>query len=161
MWIAADGLRALREEETARLRELLTQAASTLSGNGDHAGGVMLISRLGRRPMKIVVAPLETAGQASARQPAAIVLIAGGAGAGEPPDARLIQELFGFTPAEARLTAALVAGKSVKEFAEEAGVSLNTARTHLKNVFPKTGVKRQAALVREVLSALEQLRRRL
>ncbi len=157
IWIAPDGLRAVREDETARLRELLMRAGSTIAGNGDCAGGAMQISRPGRGPLKIMIAPLHTVGHGSARQPAAIMLIAGAPDPRVPLDPRLLQELFGLTPAEARLTAALVEGLSVKDFAEAAGVSLNTARTHLKNVFAKMGVKRQAALVREVLTALEQL----
>lgn len=158
LWIASDGLRALRAEETARLRELLKRAAATIVGNGQHPGGVMRIWRMGRAPLSVAVAPLDTGSNGSVRHAAAMVTIA----APGPPsgiDARTLQQIFGLTPAEALLTAALAAGKSLKEFTEEAGVSLNTARTHLKNVFAKTGVTRQAALVREVLAAIEQVRR--
>lgn len=164
LWIASDGLRAVRAEETERLRILLARAARTIAGNGSHPGGLMRISRPGRPPLKISIAPLETGADGSARHAAAIVMIAAPPEAVREPeapgagmDARLLEQLFGLTPAEARLTAALAGGKSVKEFSEEAGVSLNTARTHLKNVFAKTGVTRQAALVREVLATAEQL----
>ncbi len=156
LWIASDGLRALRSNETAQLRELLARAADTIAGNGEHPGGVMRISRPGRPPLRIAIAPLEIA-NGSVRYPAAILTIAAPQPL-EAIDVRLLEQLFGLTPAEARLTAALVAGKSVKEYTEEARVSLNTARTHLKSVFAKTGVKRQAALVREVLTTVEQLR---
>ena len=108
-----------------------------------------------------MIAPLQTAANASAHRPVAIVLIAGPPDRENAIDPRLLRQLFGLTAAEARLTAALVEGNSVKEFAEATGVSLNTARTHLKNLFIKVGVKRQAALVREVLIALAHLRRNL
>lgn len=58
-----------------------------------------------------------------------------------------LQNLFGLTPAEARLAAALYAGKSVHQTAAEFGVETSTLRSHLKNIFAKTGTGRQAELV--------------
>jgi len=52
------------------------------------------------------------------------------------------------TPSEARVVHGLVVGGSVEGAASMAGVSISTARTYLKNVFQKTGVSRQAELVR-------------
>src|SRR5690606_33122681 len=56
----------------------------------------------------------------------------------------------GLTPAEARLAARLRFGLSLKEAAEELGISVNTARNQLKSVFEKLGVNRQADLVRHL-----------
>ena len=42
---------------------------------------------------------------------------------------------------------------SVAEAAEELGVTTETARTYLKQVFSKTGTGRQAELVRLVVTA--------
>ncbi len=58
-----------------------------------------------------------------------------------------LQSLFGLTPAEARLAAALCGGKSVNQTALEFGVGTSTLRSHLKNIFAKTGTARQAELV--------------
>ncbi|MEO1135322.1 MAG: response regulator [Pseudomonadota bacterium] len=55
------------------------------------------------------------------------------------------------TPSEARIVHGLVEGDSVEDAARRAGVSLSTARTYLKTVFSKTGVSRQAELVRLAL----------
>lgn len=63
-------------------------------------------------------------------------------------DAGVLEQVWGLTPAEARLAKALMQGKTVQDFARDGGVSLNTARTHLKRIFLKTGVRRQAELVR-------------
>ena len=150
--LGTDGLRAGSARETARLRELIFRAAATIDGNGRHPGGGLSIARPGRHEvLKVQVAPLASSSSDAKRRPAAIVFMT------EPeekayPDAALLGELLDLTPAEAHLTAALVAGKTVKEFAEETGVSLNTARTHLKRVFSKTRVSRQADLIRLVLS---------
>ncbi|MDX5367573.1 MAG: alpha/beta fold hydrolase [Alphaproteobacteria bacterium] len=72
-----------------------------------------------------------------------------------PPDAGdetldLFRKALGLTPAEARLAARLRFGQSLKEAAEELGISINTARNQLKSVFEKLGVNRQADLVRHL-----------
>lgn len=58
-----------------------------------------------------------------------------------------LQSLFGLTPAEARLAAALCGGKSVGQTALDFGVETSTLRSHLKSIFAKTGTGRQAELV--------------
>lgn len=70
----------------------------------------------------------------------------------EAPEAERISEALGISPAQGRLVAALVAGKSIKEYAFEAGISIHTARTHLKKVFLTLDVQSQAGLVRLVLT---------
>lgn len=62
--------------------------------------------------------------------------------------AGLVQALFDFTPAEARVAIALGEGASVDDAARRLGVSRETVRTHLRAIFSKTGVSRQSALVR-------------
>lgn len=65
-----------------------------------------------------------------------------------------IQRVFGLTPREAALATALASGKSVRDFAESAFVSMPTARTHLSQVFRKTGTSQQSQLVSLLLSIL-------
>jgi DNA-binding CsgD family transcriptional regulator len=60
--------------------------------------------------------------------------------------------LLDLTPAEARWTAVIAGGGTIQQFAQGSQVSLNTARTLLKRVFSKTGVSRQAELVRLALT---------
>jgi DNA-binding CsgD family transcriptional regulator len=55
---------------------------------------------------------------------------------------------FGFTAREAELAQQLLSGASVAEAAAHLGMSVNTARWHLKAIFRKTGTSRQAALMR-------------
>lgn len=58
---------------------------------------------------------------------------------------------YGLTKAEARLTLALVNGMTVTEYAEANGTSIHTVYSQVKCVLAKTGVRRQAELVRLVL----------
>jgi DNA-binding CsgD family transcriptional regulator len=55
---------------------------------------------------------------------------------------------FGLTAAETRLVESLLAGRSLAETAAALNVAMTTAKTHLDNIFQKTGVHRQADLVR-------------
>lgn len=69
-----------------------------------------------------------------------------------PSQSRLI-DMLGVTPAEAKLIAHLVDGLTLTAAAEVLGVSRNTARAQLSSVFAKTGVNRQAHLVKLVSEA--------
>lgn len=64
-----------------------------------------------------------------------------------------VRQLFGLSEAEASLAVALCSGQTLDEFASTRGVSLNTAKTQLKNTFLKTGAKRQAELVSLLLAS--------
>jgi DNA-binding CsgD family transcriptional regulator/PAS domain-containing protein len=69
----------------------------------------------------------------------------------------ILRRLFDFTRMEASLALLLVNGLSLDEAAGELGIKRNTARTHLRSIFFKTGVTRQTTLVRVVLNSVAQL----
>ncbi|MCY1300937.1 hypothetical protein D9M70_505250 [compost metagenome] len=66
----------------------------------------------------------------------------------------ILRQVFDFTPSEATLAMELANGLSVDEAAELLGIRRNTARTHLRAIFAKAGVSRQAELVRLILNGL-------
>jgi DNA-binding CsgD family transcriptional regulator len=61
---------------------------------------------------------------------------------------------FGLTPAEARLALHLVAGETLRSAEVKLSITYETGRTHLKNIFNKTGTCRQAELLVVILTAL-------
>ncbi|HEY8568399.1 helix-turn-helix transcriptional regulator [Microbulbifer sp.] len=65
-----------------------------------------------------------------------------------------IVQLFGLTPAEAKLAIALCDGCSVSEYAANLGVAVGTVRIQLKSIFSKLGVHRQPELVRIIGSSI-------
>jgi DNA-binding CsgD family transcriptional regulator len=69
----------------------------------------------------------------------------------------VITRLFGFTPTEANLAMLLANGLTLDEASDELGISRNTARTHLRAVFAKTGVTRQTGLVSLILKSVAPL----
>lgn len=56
-------------------------------------------------------------------------------------------QIFSLSPSEARVATAIGSGETVEEAAIRFGVSVNTVRAQLKQVFSKLGVRRQSELV--------------
>jgi DNA-binding CsgD family transcriptional regulator len=83
---------------------------------------------------------------AAAPSAVAAVFIAGPADAQEGADA--VAAAFGLTPAETKVLASLFAGRTLIETATTLGITRPTAKTHLEHIFLKTGVTRQAELMR-------------
>lgn len=61
----------------------------------------------------------------------------------------LLHDFYNLTPAEATLAQSLFMGKSLPEASDHLGISINTTRTQLRNIFKKVGVHSQAALLQE------------
>ena len=68
-----------------------------------------------------------------------------------PGTARLVA-LYGLTQAQAKVALAFSSGGTYKQVARRLRVSEETVRSHVKEIYPKTRVNRQADLVRLVLS---------
>jgi DNA-binding CsgD family transcriptional regulator len=59
----------------------------------------------------------------------------------------VLRELYALTPAQAHVARSLFAGRSVEESAAALNLSLNTVRTHLKQIFTRCEVQSQAELL--------------
>ena len=60
--------------------------------------------------------------------------------------------VFALSEGQIKVARQIALGQSLKGSAENLGISVNTARTHLSRLYEKTGVSTQAALVRLLLS---------
>ena len=131
---------------------MVEEAARTSSGAGLGAGGIVKVPLGEGASLRLFVAPLphERSGVGAA-VPAVLVLVGDPDGAVPTPVDRL-RKAFGLTRSEALLLSALLAGERLSEHAERLGISLGTARTHLKHLLAKTGHHRQVDLVRAVSS---------
>jgi DNA-binding CsgD family transcriptional regulator len=65
--------------------------------------------------------------------------------------AKLLEQLYQLTPTEARVACAVMEGQGLKQSAQQLGIGVSTARTHLCRVFEKTGTRRQGELIRLLL----------
>lgn len=99
------------------------------------------------RPAAMHIVPLDRATRDRLGQDGVLLLLADVGGA-SVPSADLLRQMFDLTPAEARLARLLVGGRAPAEAARALGITEGTARTHLRRVFEKIGVNRQAELVR-------------
>jgi DNA-binding CsgD family transcriptional regulator len=139
----AGGRLVAQDPEAARQLEVLTRPC------GRAPISVLMVARRDAEPIVIHVVPLVGPSRG---------LFAGGhtlllcrvAGATPVPPAAILQAAYRLTPAEARLAQALSGGESLAEAASRFAITAATARSQLKAIFAKTGVSRQADLVRLV-----------
>lgn len=135
-----------------RLRGLLDEALAAARGDHLPQEDTMSVPRSsGRAAYEILVAPLraDRLGVWPGR-PAAMAIVHDPSARTEMP-AKLVQRLYSLSPAEARLSAALADGWSLKEYAGRTEISVETARSQLKSAMAKTGTHRQPELVRMLL----------
>lgn len=64
----------------------------------------------------------------------------------------ILKALYHFSNAEARLASALVRDPRLEQAASSIGIKVNTARSHLKKIFQKTGTDRQSSLINHIVS---------
>lgn len=67
------------------------------------------------------------------------------------PMPSVLQMLFGLTPSEARVALHIAEGQDLRGVCDEFSITYATARAHLRSIFQKTGVRRQAELSSLVL----------
>ncbi len=152
LWLTPAGIQVARTSEHKYLTCLIRGATGTGSGAALHPGGTMNISRDGyHRPLHVLVSPLRTdalyLGKAT---PTAIIFITDPERKPWMPT-EWLQQLYGLTPAEARLAQLLASGNSLKEASEQLEVAMSTVRSQLNSVFAKTNTKRQSELMHVLL----------
>ena len=147
-WLGArHDTRAGRIRFADRVLQGQVEAALATLNRHDCVRSVAVAAPPGETPFALHLVPLRRSARDVFGTDGVLVLVAEAANA-SVPTADLLRLLFDLTPAEARLTRLLVEGKSQTEAGALLGITANTARTHLRRVFGKTGVTRQAELVR-------------
>jgi DNA-binding CsgD family transcriptional regulator len=140
-------LQATTPSAASELRSALSLAARNEARIGK-AGLAIRLTEPDVPPIFAHVLPLTGSDFRTRLQPAAVAAVFIGA----PPDAQdganAVAAAFGLTPAETRLLASLFAGRTLNETAATLGITRPTAKTHLEHIFSKTGVTRQAELIR-------------
>ncbi len=156
---ADDGLRTLNGALTAtdrptadKLRALVTRVAADKPGDLRRFDALAVPKPSGGRALHLLAMPAITSMEENfaaflSGKPSVFVMVSDPDQQPALPEDRL-QAIFGLTPAEAKLAAALASGMPVGDYALEAGVTENTARWTLKQVQAKTDCRRQADLVR-------------
>lgn len=150
-----NGLRASDDPSSGELETMVEGAVQTGRGVGFHNGGWLALGTGHTNPLFLLISPLRGEGHdfgLTERPVCAIVFFTS-------PDLthalpiNALKELFGLTPAEASIVRELDHGSNLDEIAQDLGISKHTARDHLKAIFRKTHTRRQAELLRLVLTS--------
>ena len=145
-------LRARAPGDQFRLQQLMTDALPT-SGAVTVGGSMRLGRSSGLPPFVVHVKPVRVPHpDYGARHVAALVLIVD---PGRRIDPGLVATTLGLTPMESQVAVWLAEGKSVQDMAEATRHTRDAIYWHLKHIYKKQSISRQADLVRLVLSIAE------
>jgi len=143
-------LHAERFGQTPKLHRLIVEAGC----RSDGAGSLLRLDSRSGAGLNVLVAPWGIADGTFAAEMAKAVVVFSVAETMPAIGDQALFAAFGLTQAEARLAAALASGESMMRYADRNGISVNTVKTQLRQVFTKTGCSRQAELIRTIYSDL-------
>ncbi len=137
--------------DNAKLQALLTQALPRFGGQG--AGGSTMVGRqAGVAPLVLHVNPVGRQEADFHLWPVAALVLVVDPLRRTRIDPAVAAAALGLTGMESRVAVLLAEGMSVREVAAATGRKESTIRSHVKQMFAKHGLSRQAQLVRLVLS---------
>ena len=146
--ITASTLRAATPADTRRLHVMI---AETVRGS---SGGTLRAARPSfAEPFLLLVAPARAGTQWPVDAAPAVVIFVTDPDRPPRPETRRLGELFGLTATEAKVAVTLAGGSGVPQTAAALKLSSNTVHTHMRRIFRKFGVNRQAELVRVLMRA--------
>ena len=119
------------QERGARLDKVVRDAAASSGGVGLSPGGLVAVQRPGGAHLTLLVSPFRsmTFGCGPA-EPTALIMFSDPDTHTHIPE-HILARVLGLAHAEARLLAALVAGQTMQDYADTAGITMNTAKTQL------------------------------
>jgi len=150
--IFAGRLEAVQPVEDQRLQEILASATQVIESPHRLPENTLLLSRKSdKKPLQLTAFPFVSSELIFEQRPRVLVFLSDPS---SKPTSRaaVLRELYGLTPAESRLADLLLQGYEVREAANHLRTTLETTRFHLKRVLAKTGTRRQAELMRLMLS---------
>jgi DNA-binding CsgD family transcriptional regulator len=153
--LTSRGLVAEIPSANAELRRVLWGTAFDATPEGVHPERAILVERpSAKRPYVVFVVPSRRRDRGLFGPGASAVIFITDPEARPKDIAEVLIEAFNLTPAEARLAAILVDGKDLNEVCDILSIRRNTGRAHLRSLFDKVGVRRQAELVSVLLRSI-------
>ena len=139
----------IQAENQAMSAALLHAIASGLTDLSVGSKGIGLpVSGKGKPPAVAYVLPLNQGTVRSAFRPACAAVFVSTTASVLPMPEAVLATLCDLTPADARVLCTIGSGASSSESTEALGISENTLKTHLNRIYAKTGMSRQADLVK-------------
>ena len=138
-------------EANDELQDLLTRALPPFGTRG--AAGSMIAKRpSGQPPLVVHLIPVDDPGPYPGAWPVAALVLVPNVAAAADVDVGAVAEMLRFSRAESQVAVLLARGMTVREVAAATGREPSTVRSHVKHMFTKQGLARQADLVRLVRS---------
>lgn len=158
IWLSGNTLCVENSQESRELQNMIRQGLSgTPVTEGPAVAEAMSVTRpSGRAKVGVLIRaiPMGAWSESSKQRPAVAIFLRDPESNAAQPSHELVRRLFGLTRMEAALALLLAEGATLDEAAEKMNVRRNTARTHLRSIFCKTGVTRQTMLVRLLLNSV-------
>lgn len=150
--ISENRLQAVGGTDNRRLQKLVSEALATSFGRGIGAGGAIRLHNIAEpeSSLQLLVTPWNPENDrltiGSGTITAAIFI----SDESRHPSFRqeILSQLFDFTETESRIAVALASKKELLQICDDFQISINTARTHQKNIYRKLNIRRHADLVR-------------
>jgi DNA-binding CsgD family transcriptional regulator len=153
--IDRSGPSATDARENATLQKLIADALDARAGLEQASRGFTTVTRpSGKREYALMVTPLLAPAMGGASTDVVVAIFVVDPEGGAPPVAEVLENLYSLTRSEAEIVRCLAMGLSLEEAAQARGISMNTARSHLKHAFAKTGTSRQGELVRLIIAGI-------
>jgi DNA-binding CsgD family transcriptional regulator/PAS domain-containing protein len=105
-----------------------------------------------RAPLVLNVSSLGKGRELDSEKHAAVIVFINDPEQAAPPNENFLAEAYGLTPTEARVSALLLDGDSLKVIAGDLGVTENTVKSHVKAIYQKTNCSSRASFVKLMLS---------
>jgi len=149
LFVRRDRLCARHHADAEKLHQLIKRVTN---GKGRRSvGGAVTVQRAPwQPPLQVMAAPvsLDVRTSVTTGLGSVAMLIIQDPNEETRVPQEVVATMFGLTSAETRLLMALINGRTVKEYADDAGLTQNTVRAYLKSIFAKTKTSRQSDLVR-------------
>jgi DNA-binding CsgD family transcriptional regulator len=140
-------LTVVAPEAQRALREALT-AAEAGNAAADGAGPIPISTSQGRWFVSVLPLTSGDRQRTGALHSAVAAVFVRKASPASPPPLEALAKLYKLTASEIRVLDAVMKVSGVKALAEALGLTQATVKTHLHNVFRKTGTARQSELVK-------------
>ncbi len=114
--------------------------------------GLLHIPRFSKQPISLLVSPLPEKTKSWIAGDPRWMLLLFDPERRFPVSVELVSRDLGISTREAEVAALLAVGNDIKGIAARLRITANTARTHLKSIFSKTGIRSQSELIRRVAS---------
>jgi DNA-binding CsgD family transcriptional regulator len=140
---------ATKPDETATLRQLITESAANRAAGVNGGSHLRISRRTPHPPLVVTVLSIGSPGTSLGGLPpaaSALLLVRQPETRSEAPSRGLLPDVFGLTRAEAEVAARAAQGEEVVRIAKGLGITSGTTRLDLHRAFEKTGVHRQAEL---------------